>query len=65
MIVGLKGNVPYIIKSVPKWNIDGEWIKEQILDSSELLPNQESFFTWLIFFSFHKLTNLFFPFNKN
>ena len=33
MIVGLKKNVPYIIKSVPERNIDGKWIKEQILDS--------------------------------
>ena len=33
MIVGLKENVPYIIKSVPERNIDGKWIKEQILDS--------------------------------
>ena len=32
MIVGLKENVPYIIKSVPEQNIDGKWIKEQILD---------------------------------
>ena len=32
MIVGLKENVPYIIKSVPERNIDGKWIKEQILD---------------------------------
>ena len=33
MIGGLKQNVPYVIKSVPERNIDGEWIKEQILDS--------------------------------
>ena len=25
MIIGLKENVPYIIKSVPECNIDGQW----------------------------------------
>ena len=39
MIVGLKENVPYIIKSVPERNIDGKWIKEQILDSLKTLKN--------------------------
>ena len=39
MIEGLKENVPYIIKSVPERNIDGEWIKEQILDSLKTLKN--------------------------
>ena len=38
MIVGLKENVPYIIKSVPERNID-KWIKEQILDSLKTLKN--------------------------
>ena len=39
MIVGLKENVPYIIKYVPEQNIDGIWIKEQILDSLKTLKN--------------------------
>ena len=39
IIVGLKENVPYIIKSVPERNIDGEWTKEQILDSLKTLKN--------------------------
>ena len=39
MIIGLKENVPYIIKSVPEQNIDGKWIKEQILDSLKTLKN--------------------------
>ena len=39
MIVGLKKNVPYIKKSVPERNIDGKWIKEQILDSLKTLKN--------------------------
>ena len=39
MIVGLKENVPYIIKSVPERNIDGKWIKEQILGSLKTLKN--------------------------
>ena len=33
MIAGLKENVPYVIKSVPEQTIDGNWIKDQILDS--------------------------------
>ena len=39
MIVGLKENVPYIIESVPDRNIDGQWIKEQILDSLKTFKN--------------------------
>ena len=39
IIAGLKENVPYIIKSVPERNIDGEWTKEQILDSLKTLKN--------------------------
>ena len=39
MIVGLKENVPYIIKSVPELKIGGNWIKEQILDSLNILKN--------------------------
>ena len=39
MIVGLKENLTYIIKFVPEQNIDGEWIKEQILDSLKALKN--------------------------
>ena len=39
MIVGLKVNVPYTIKSVPEWNTDGKWIKKQILDSLKTLKN--------------------------
>ena len=32
MIVELKENFFYIVKSVPERNIDGKWIKEQIID---------------------------------
>ena len=39
MIVGLKESIPYIIKSVPERNIDGKWIKEQILGSLKTLKN--------------------------
>ena len=39
MIAVLKENVPYIIKSVPDRNIDGKWIKEQILDSLKSLKS--------------------------
>ena len=39
MIVWLKENAPYIIKSVPEQNIDGKWIKKQILNSLKTLKN--------------------------
>ena len=39
MIVGLKENVPYIIKSAAERNIGGQRIKEQILDSLKTLKN--------------------------
>ena len=39
MIVGLKENVPYIIKSVPERNLDSKLIKERILDSLKTLKN--------------------------
>ena len=32
MIVELKENFFYIVKSIPERNIDGKWIKEQIID---------------------------------
>ena len=34
MIVGLKENVPYIIKSATERNTDDKWIKEQLLGCS-------------------------------
>ena len=37
MIVWLKENLPYILKSVPERNIDGKSVKEQILDSLKTL----------------------------
>ena len=37
MMVGLKENVPYILKSAPERNIDGKSVKEQILDSLKTL----------------------------
>ena len=39
MIVGLKENVSYIIRSVPERNTDDKWIKKQILDSLKTLKN--------------------------
>ena len=32
MIVGMEENVPYVIKSIPETNINGGWLKAQILD---------------------------------
>ena len=39
MIVRLKENFPYIIKSVPEQNSDSKRIKEQILESVKTLKN--------------------------
>jgi len=32
MIVGLKSNVPYIVKTCPETEINGEWLKNELLD---------------------------------
>ena len=37
MIVGLKSNVPYIIRSVPETEIKGNWLKEEILRVIDVL----------------------------
>ena len=39
MIVGFKENVIYVIKFILDQNIDGKWIKEQVLDSLRTLKN--------------------------
>ena len=39
MIVGLKENVPYVIKSVPEVKINGKLIEEQISDSLKILKD--------------------------
>ena len=39
MIVGLKGSIPYVIKSSPETNIDANWLKTKLLDSLEILSN--------------------------
>ena len=39
MIVGLKENVPYVIKSVSEVKINGKLIKEQISDSLKILKD--------------------------
>jgi hypothetical protein len=42
MIVGLKSNIPYVVKTVPEREIFGEWVKEEMLDCLKKL--QESGF---------------------
>ena len=37
MIVGLKTNVPYIIKAIPEKEIDGGWLKNELLDCLNVL----------------------------
>ena len=34
MIVALKESIPYVIKSLPEINIDANWLKTELLDSS-------------------------------
>ena len=33
--VGLKESIPYVTKSSPKTNIDADWLKTELLDSSK------------------------------
>ena len=37
MIIGLKNNIPYVIKACPENEINGEWLKDQLIDSLEAL----------------------------
>ena len=37
MIVGLKSNVPYVIKAVPEKKVEGEWVKKELLDCLNVL----------------------------
>ena len=39
MIIGLKNNVPYIIKTVPETKIEGEWIQNEILHCLQVLQD--------------------------
>ena len=39
MIVGMKENVPYVIKAAPDTTITGEWLQEQIKDCLKTLNN--------------------------
>ena len=32
MIIGLKSNVPYMIKTVPEQEIKGKWLKDEIVN---------------------------------
>lgn len=40
MIVGLKSNIPYIIKTVPEKEIRGEWLKDEIIHSLTILQEK-------------------------
>ena len=37
MIIGLKNNIPYVIKAWPENEINGEWLKDHLMDSIETL----------------------------
>ena len=39
MTIGLKNNVPYIIKTVPETKIEGEWIQNEILHCLQVLKD--------------------------
>ena len=38
-IVGLKENVPYVIKAVPERKIKGDWLKDEIKNCISILYN--------------------------
>ena len=37
MVVGLRSNVPYVIKAVPEKKITGEWVKDELLECLNVL----------------------------
>ena len=39
IIIGLKSNVPYVIRSVPETNIKGEWLQGEILSCIDALQS--------------------------
>ena len=39
MIVGLKSNVPYAMKTLPEKNIVGHWVKNELLNCLKILEN--------------------------
>ena len=39
MTVGLKESIPYVMKSLSETNIDTNWLKTELLDSTEILSN--------------------------
>ena len=30
MVIGLKSNVPYVVRAVPKVNLSGQWLKNEL-----------------------------------
>ena len=38
MIVGLKNSIPYVIKLSPETKINGDWLKEELIDCLGILP---------------------------
>ena len=41
MIVGLKENIPFVIKSAPETEINSDWLKNQIINCIEVLQNED------------------------
>ena len=39
MIVGLKNNVPYVLKTVPETQIKGDWLKDEMVKCIDVLQN--------------------------
>ena len=37
VIVGLKGSVPYIVKSLPETKVEADWMKDEILACVKIL----------------------------
>ena len=40
MIINLKSNVPYMIKTVPKQEINGDWLKDEIVNCVTILQEK-------------------------
>ena len=38
VVFGLKNNVPYVIKASPENEINGEWLKNQLMDCVKTWP---------------------------
>ena len=52
MIIGLKSNVPYIIKAIPEIQVNSDWLKEEIEKTINLLHTSGFKVSLLYFYNF-------------